>query len=1101
MSVPKIDQRGTEEILKQFREMVPFYTPEWNPETKDPGWALTRIFAGMFAGVVNRLNQVPEKNFIEFLNMIGVKLLPVQQARAPVVFSLSSGAADPVLIPAGTQVAAEAADGGEPVVFETERNITATPAKLVKAFSVKPDSIFEVPEGLLDGQRAAQVSGLFCGQDIQEHILYLGNRDLLMVENEVEIELISSNWNLALIDKEMVRWEYYGVVTDDVNGKQEDWHLFEDWHLSTKEKNSYTQKIVLKKNKFGEITEKKINDVNNRWLRCVVKSIYIDKLKDVALETFKMAVKPLSEKESQYILPDMMFNNDIPIETPTAKITVYPFGRFPRVYDTFYLASSEALSKKNGIITLAFDAALRASSIPVGMVQGIGPQYSSQLINNKKDDHTPDPIDTLDKLLKRTPEELTKVLTRNRKDGTKKPISVIRAINILEAARKEYFDKTGVYQPGNGEVDIPLGEGLMLSWEYWNGTGWQVIKGLRDNTNKLRQTGTVVFKCPEDLTATVVSGQENQWIRTRIISGDYGKEQFISNDGQTWQTDTSQINPPAINSLKIQYDSVSVYPEKCLTVNNLNYVDITTEIHKGDMQIKPFIPLHDTHCTFYLGFDTPPLKGPISLFFSLKEQEYPEDNRPSFQWEYCRDQKGAGEWVSLEVLDGTSSLSESGCLEFVGPPDMACNLFFGKNLYWIRAVDVGDIFFGLCPARVPFLSGVYLNTAWASQSETAADELLGSSDGEGGQLFTCNKFPIISEEIWVNELNALSEGERKVIADVYPKKIKEIVDEKGSTSEFWIRWDPVDDFLDSGPVHRHYIIDRALGLIKFGDGTNGAIPPIGTDSIRAAYRAGGGARGNVGQGEITGLKTSIAFVDSVKNPEPADGGADTETLQEALERGPQILRHQNRAVTLDDFEWLARESSRNIARVKCLPNYNDRGENQSGWVTLVIVPKSTANKPQPSLRLRQQVEKRLKEQTAIVVAFPRHLRVIGPDYKEISIFTTVIAKSFDLIPLVENKVLKKIDSILHPLTGGSDGRGWEFGRFPHLSDLYAILEGVDGVDYVEELTMIIRDKSGLETKISSDNQMGQDMVSYMPHALVYSGKHTIRVKAKAGGIV
>jgi len=92
MTVPKIDNRDAEAILKQISEMVPFYTPEWNYKTKDAGFALLKIFAQIFEGIIGRLNRVPDKGFIEFLNMAGVGLLPAQQARAPLVFNLSKGA-------------------------------------------------------------------------------------------------------------------------------------------------------------------------------------------------------------------------------------------------------------------------------------------------------------------------------------------------------------------------------------------------------------------------------------------------------------------------------------------------------------------------------------------------------------------------------------------------------------------------------------------------------------------------------------------------------------------------------------------------------------------------------------------------------------------------------------------------------------------------------------------------------------------------------------------------------------------------------------------------------------------------------------------------
>jgi len=1163
MSAPKIDRRSNEDILNEIRKLAPFYTPEWNPDSGDAGFALSRIFARMFEGIIGRLNRVPDKNFIEFLNMLGTKLLPAQQARAPVVFSLSQGVPEPVLIPAGTQVAANPADGGEPVVFETERTVLATPAELADVFCVRPDEICQAPPELLSGEGEAPEFKMFAGQNLQEHILYFGHSDLLNAANQVEIELVSSSWNPLFRNPGMVKWEYYGeqekwieldvderetggtpalvlkkkqageIKETGVNGENSRWIRcrannsqisslkdvslgavkmtvkplkvregipekayydpeekafyigdnmlfnindrvgielsFIDWRpklddpemfrwqyygkrsgtpkwYDLKTANCTAGKVMLNKDKLDEITEYPVNGVNSRWIRCLIntkgmKSFQdLFKLLDLALRpeigreltvlsrVFKKPEKVVLDKgrivldygdftadlwkavadqvskklkkvrvsveENPCIPPDLLFHNDIPLEMPAAGKPVYPFGKLPRTFDVFYLGCSDALSKKGGTVTLDVDVSSGGLSIPVGLVQGIGPDFVAQLLSHKGADGAPEPIDTVDKLLSKTPRELAGILSITTKDKQEKPITVTKALNLLEAAQKAYYDKTGIYRavndPAAGE---PAGDSpsaaeagnLMLSWEYWDGKGWKALSGLTDNTNKLRQKGTIVFTCPEDLAAVKVNGEETLWIRVRIISGDYGKERFISPDGKTWETDTSQICPPTLYDLRIRYSAVPLYPEKRLTYNNLDFADTALGLPGQTGVIKPFRPLDDHHCTLYLGFSTPPLKGPISLFFLLEETGYLEENRPRIEWQYYREEKGKGEWARLEVMDGTAGLTESGVLEFIGPPDYARNKRFGRKLCWIRAVDAEDKYIkGKIPAPAPVIRGIYLNAAWTRQ--------------------------VLQTE---------------------------------------------------------------------------------TDS---------GARGNVGAYEITELKTSIAFVNGVYNPEAADGGSDREEVQQALERGPQLIRHQNRAVTLEDFEWLAREASRNIVRVKCLPNLNDKDEFGTGWVTLVIAPESIKDKPVPSLRLRQQVKKYLAQRTANIVAFPSHVRVIGPSYREISVHTTIAARDITDVPYIENRAMKQLAAHLHPLTGGDMGRGWEFGRFPYLSDFYALLEDIEGVDHVDSLAMVIKDDNGNELTVDSKHPLSTDIIKHSPYSLVYSGKHVVNVKA-AGGIL
>jgi len=80
---PKIDQRTYEDIVRQTETWAAQFT-EWSPapnHENDAGRALIRIFGRMVKLVSDRLNQVPEKNFLAFLDLIGGKLKPPEPAR------------------------------------------------------------------------------------------------------------------------------------------------------------------------------------------------------------------------------------------------------------------------------------------------------------------------------------------------------------------------------------------------------------------------------------------------------------------------------------------------------------------------------------------------------------------------------------------------------------------------------------------------------------------------------------------------------------------------------------------------------------------------------------------------------------------------------------------------------------------------------------------------------------------------------------------------------------------------------------------------------------------------------------------------------------
>ena len=96
--------------------------------------------------------------------------------------------------------------------------------------------------------------------------------------------------------------------------------------------------------------------------------------------------------------------------------------------------------------------------------------------------------------------------------------------------------------------------------------------------------------------------------------------------------------------------------------------------------------------------------------------------------------------------------------------------------------------------------------------------------------------------------------------------------------------------------------------LRFGDNRFGLQPDEGAHLL-ASYRQGGGAAGNVGPDSITRLVSediNIApFVLAVRNPLPAQGGADPESADAVKLQAPEAFRTQERAVTEDDYARVA----------------------------------------------------------------------------------------------------------------------------------------------------------------------------------------------------
>jgi len=116
-------------------------------------------------------------------------------------------------------------------------------------------------------------------------------------------------------------------------------------------------------------------------------------------------------------------------------------------------------------------------------------------------------------------------------------------------------------------------------------------------------------------------------------------------------------------------------------------------------------------------------------------------------------------------------------------------------------------------------------------------------------------------------------------------------------------WTPALDLLESSAYDLDFVVeteDDATATLRFGDGILGALPASG---MAATYRMGNGSSGNVGAESITNIP--VAGFIGVRNPIPAKGGIDPETIAQVVDYAPQAFRVQQRAVTEDDYATIA----------------------------------------------------------------------------------------------------------------------------------------------------------------------------------------------------
>ncbi|MCX5963500.1 MAG: putative baseplate assembly protein [Cyanobacteria bacterium] len=379
----------------------------------------------------------------------------------------------------------------------------------------------------------------------------------------------------------------------------------------------------------------------------------------------------------------------------------------------------------------------------------------------------------------------------------------------------------------------------------------------------------------------------------------------------------------------------------------------------------------------------------------------------------------------------------------------------------------------------------------ASQCLLIRDELLGESNGTPGQMIQLQSGSVLPRQT----------GEHLIVTS--PVGLPQI-------------WQEVTDFADSGPDDRHYVLDSLSGSIQFGPlirepgqlrqqvstrsrtqqqsssnsstsgNSNGSsitivsptneslsfeqsrlerqygnIPPRGSTFRMAAYRTGGGAAGNVQKGSIFVLKSAVPYVDRVVNHGAAYQGADAESLEEAVLRVPQLLRTRDRAITPEDFETLSLQAGRGaIARAYCpvksqinpgivdvrlVPQINpailDRGEG--------INPSQLALTPQ----LRSQVLNYLDERRLVGV----QVRLQEPEYVGVSVQVEVGLHPEYTNPQAQLLIMRKLQMslyrFLNPLTGGSQGKGWDIGSPVYRSDIVNLIQQTSGVRFLGEVLL------------------------------------------------
>jgi predicted phage baseplate assembly protein len=277
----------------------------------------------------------------------------------------------------------------------------------------------------------------------------------------------------------------------------------------------------------------------------------------------------------------------------------------------------------------------------------------------------------------------------------------------------------------------------------------------------------------------------------------------------------------------------------------------------------------------------------------------------------------------------------------------------------------------------------------------------------------------------------------------------------------------------------------------------GDVPPSGAEFRMKAYRHGGGHRGNVKANTLTVLRSSIPEVATVTNPLPASGGRDGGSLDLARQRAMHELRTRHRAVTVEDFEYLAMQASIRVGRAKCVvqTSETDGGGQDSGPITVYILAASddpegplSVRGVSPTRELLEEVRRYLDQRRLLgcVVEVKPALLL------EVTVDVAIEAFARSSLKRVEDDTQAALYRYLNPLFGSTvraGQRGWGFGRSLEPGEIHGVIHSVYGVKSVLELTITARDPRRLEP---AEEVQGKRPLR--DAQLVVSGQHRVTVR-------
>jgi uncharacterized phage protein gp47/JayE len=303
-------------------------------------------------------------------------------------------------------------------------------------------------------------------------------------------------------------------------------------------------------------------------------------------------------------------------------------------------------------------------------------------------------------------------------------------------------------------------------------------------------------------------------------------------------------------------------------------------------------------------------------------------------------------------------------------------------------------------------------------------------------------------------------------------------------------WTAVSDLLDSTESDPHFIAETESDgtvFLRFGDDRHGLRPLSGTVFV-AAYRVGNGTQGNVASDAIAHIATSLGGIQGVRNPLPAIGGVEPESIEHVRQNAPFAFRSQARAVTADDYVAVA-EQHPGVQKAAATLRWT------GSWRTAFLTVDRLG-----ALPVDADFETAMRTHVEEFRLAGHDVEVDGPRFVPLEIELRICVNSNyfrgdvkeALLDVFSNRVLADgRRGLFHP-------DNLTFAQPIYLSALYAAAQGVEGVSSVEVTTFQRQDRPNRDAFDKGRLELGRLEIARLDNDPNFPDRGVLRLTLEGG---